>query len=211
MSDDEQANPQPSAQDNATAASPAPPHEGEGQWFAVHVLSNKEGSAKRYLERYLAAEEMEDYLFEVLMPTEVVTEVKSGKKRQITRKLYPGYLFLRMRLYDENDQVLQKPWYYVNGSDGVIGFLGGKRPHALKDHEVQEILARVAEAEGKEVPKVQFDVGEEVKINDGPFVNLSGRVEEVDPEHGRLKVSVSIFGRFTPVVLEYWQVERVTE
>lgn len=182
-----------------------------GQWFAVQTLSNKEGSVKRYLERYRTPEEMEDYLFEVLMPTETVSEVKNGKKTQKNRKLYPGYVFLHMRLYDEEGKVLQKPYYYINGADGVIGFLGGRKPAALKPAEVEEILARISEAEGREVPKVQYNVGEEVKITDGPFFNLTGRIDEVDPERGRLKVSVSIFGRFTPVDLEYWQVERVTE
>lgn len=183
----------------------------EGEWYVVHVLSNKEGSVKRHLERYLASEEMEDYIYEVLMPTEVVTEVKGGKKMQKTRKFYPGYVFLHMRLYDDEGQLLQKPWYYVNGVEGVIGFVGGKQPSPLKPSEIEGILAKVAEVEGKEIPKVQYEVGEEVKITDGPFLNLNGRIDEIDPERGRLKISVSIFGRFTPVDLEYWQVERLED
>ncbi|MDX2110916.1 MAG: transcription termination/antitermination protein NusG [Verrucomicrobiota bacterium] len=182
-----------------------------GQWFVVQTLSNKEGGVKRYLDRYIASEEMDDFLFEVLMPEELVTEVKGGKKTQKKRKLYPGYVFLHMRLYDEEGKLLQKPWYYVNGADGVIGFIGGQRPHPLKDSEIKEILSRVAEAEGKEVPKVAYDVGDEVRITDGPFQSLTGRIDTIDPDRGKLKVSVSIFGRFTPVELEYWQVERVIQ
>lgn len=154
---------------------------------------------------------MEDYVFEVLVPEETVSEVKLGKKTNRKRKLYPGYIFIHCRLYDDEQQVVQKVWYFVNGADGVIGFAGGKNPAPLKESEIQRILTQVAEAEGKEVPKVQYTVGEEVKITDGPFLNLSGRIDEIDVERGKLKVSVSIFGRFTPVELEYWQIERVTE
>jgi len=182
-----------------------------GLWYVVQTLSNAEQKVKRFIERQLAFEELEDHIYEVLMPTEVVSEVKGGKKSQKTRKLYPGYVFIHMRLYDEDGKLLQKPWYFVNGTEGVIGFVGGNRPTALKDSEIKRILSQVAEAEGKEVPKVQYEVGEEVKITDGPFLNLNGRIDEIDPDAGKLKVSVSIFGRFTPVTLEYWQVERITE
>ena len=183
----------------------------QGRWYVVQTLSNLEGKVKRMIESQLAHEEMEDYIYEVLMPTEVVSEVKSGKKSQKTRKLYPGYVFLHMKLYDDDGKLLQGPWYYVNGVDGVIGFIGGQTPHALKDSEIESILNHAKEAEGKEIPKVTYEVGENVRITDGPFLNLNGTIDEIDPEAGKLKVSVSIFGRFTPVTLEYWQVERVTE
>ncbi|MFA5256629.1 MAG: transcription termination/antitermination protein NusG [Opitutales bacterium] len=183
----------------------------EGRWYVVQTLSNLEGKVKRFIEKQLAYEEMEDFLFEVLMPTEVVSEVKAGKKSQKTRKLYPGYVFLHMRLYDEEGKLLHKPWYFINGIDGVIGFVGGNHPHALKDDEIARILDHAKEAVGKEVPKVQYELGENVRITDGPFLNLNGTIDEIDPDAGKLKVSVSIFGRFTPVTLEYWQVERVTE
>ncbi len=183
----------------------------EGRWYVVQTLSNLEGKVKRFIESQLAYEEMEDYIFEVLMPTEVVSEVKNGKKTQKTRKLYPGYVFLHMRLFDEDGKLLQKPWYYVNGVDGVIGFVGGQHPHALKPDEIARILDHAKEAEGKEVPKVSYELGENVRITDGPFLNLNGTIEEIDTLAGKLKVSVSIFGRFTPVPLEYWQVERITQ
>jgi transcriptional antiterminator NusG len=183
----------------------------QGQWFVVQTLSNKEPAAKRYIEHYISENELDDYVFTVLVPEQTVAEVKHGKKTQRKRKLYPGYIFVNCRLYDDDQQIVQKVWYYINGADGVIGFAGGKKPAPLKDAEIDRILTQVAESEGKEVPKVQYAVGEEVKITDGPFLNLGGRIDEIDIERGKLKVSVSIFGRFTPVELEYWQVERVLD
>lgn len=180
-------------------------------WFAVQTLSNQEAKAKQYLDKFTVVEEMEDYVFEVLMPTETVTEVKSGKKKTITRKFYPGYIFVKMRLYDDEDKLLQKPWYFVREAQGVIKFVGGDRPTPLKKSEIDRIISQVEEAEGKEKPKVQYEVGEMVKVMDGPFMNLVGKIEEIDPNKGKLKVSVSIFGRFTPVELEYWQVQRTEE
>src|SRR5882724_12616460 len=157
------------------------------QWFALHTLSGQEGKVKNYIEKFKKAEELDDHIFEVLLPTEVVSEVKSGKKSTKVRKLYPGYVFIQMRLYDEESKVINKPWYFVKEVAGVIGFVGGDHPAALRQAEIDEIKARIEAANGKEVPKVQYTVGEEVKIND------------------------SIFGRFTPVELEYWQVQRASE
>jgi len=181
------------------------------QWFALHTLSGQEGKVKNYIEKFKKAEELDDHIFEVLLPTEVVSEVKAGKKSTKVRKLYPGYVFIQMRLYDEESKVINKPWYFVKEVAGVIGFVGGDHPAALRQTEIDEIKARIEAANGKEVPKVQYTVGEEVKINDGPFANLNGRIDEIDPARGKLKISVSIFGRFTPVELEYWQVSRLTE
>lgn len=180
------------------------------QWFAIHTLSGKENKVKLYIEKFKKVEELDDSIFEVLLPTENVAEVKHGKKVSTVRKLMPGYVFVHMKLYDENKHVLNKPWYFVKEVSGVIGFVGGDRPVALRQAEIDDIRASVEAASGKEVPKVSYEVGEEVKINDGPFLNLAGRIDEIDPDRGKLKVSVSIFGRFTPVELEYWQVERST-
>ncbi len=181
------------------------------QWFAVQTLSNQEQKAKKYLDKFIAVEEMEDYVFEVLMPAETVTEVKAGKKTTKTRKLYPGYVFVKMRLYDDDGTLLQKPWYFVREAQGVINFVGGDRPTPLKQSEIERILTQVEESEGKEKPKIEYEIGEMVKVNDGPFMNLDGKIEEIDPDRGKLKVSVSIFGRYTPVELEYWQVQRTEE
>ena len=181
------------------------------QWFALHTLSGQESKVKLYIEKFKKAEELDDAIFEVLLPTETVSEVKGGKKTTKVRKLYPGYVFVHMCLYDADGKVINKPWYFVKEVAGVIGFVGGERPAPLRQAEIDEIRARIEAATGKEVPKVQYAVGEEVKINDGPFANLSGRIDEIDPERGKLRVSVSIFGRFTPVELEYWQVQRAAD
>lgn len=181
---------------------------GEAKWYAVQTFSNKEGKVKLYLDKFIIVEGMEEYIKEVLMPTETVTEVKGGKKSVRVRKFYPGYIFIHMSLYDENGKILQKPWYFVRGIEGIIGFVGGDKPVPLKEDEIARIQNQVKDAEGKEVPKVQYELGEVVKIIDGPFINLTGEIEEIDIERGKLKVSVSIFGRYTPVELEFWQVER---
>ena len=181
------------------------------QWFALHTLSGQENKVKIYIEKFKKAEELEDHIFEVLLPTEIVSEVKNGKKSTKVRKLYPGYVFIQMRLFSDDGMLINKPWYFVKEVAGVIGFVGGERPAALRQTEIDEIRARIEAANGKEVPKVQYALGEEVKITDGAFANLTGRIDEIDPARGKLKISVSIFGRFTPVELEYWQVQRSTE
>jgi transcriptional antiterminator NusG len=181
------------------------------QWFALHTLSGQENKVKTYIEKFKKAEELDDHIFEILLPTEVVSEVKGGKKSTKVRKLYPGYVFIQAKLFGEDGKLINKPWYFVKETTGVIGFVGGDRPAALRQSEIDEIYARIEAASGKEVPKVQYTVGEEVKITDGAFASLTGRIDEIDPERGKLKVSVSIFGRFTPVELEYWQVQRAAE
>ena len=183
----------------------------KANWYVLQTLSNKENQAKLYLDKYKKQEEMEEFLLDVLLPTETVSEVKQGKKTSKTRKLYPGYVFVHMRLYDDNGILLNKPYYFIKGATGVIGFVGGENPSALKKEEIDRIIAHVEDAEGKEVPKVSHEIGEEVKITDGPFLNLNGKIDEIYPDRGKLKVSVSIFGRFTPVELEYWQVEKNTD
>ena len=181
------------------------------EWFALHTLSGQENKVKIYIEKFKKQEELDDYIFEVLLPTETVSEIKNGKKKTIIRKLYPGYVFIQMRLYDEERKVHNRPWYFVKEVAGVIGFVGGDKPSALRQAEIDEIHARIEAASGKEVPKISYAVGEEVKVTDGAFANLTGRIDEIDPERGKLKVSVSIFGRFTPVELEYWQIQRAEE
>jgi transcriptional antiterminator NusG len=190
----------------ASSTSPA-----GAQWFALHTLSGQENKVKLYIDKFKKAEELDEYIFEILLPTEVVSEVKGGKKSTKVRKLYPGYVFIQAKLYGDDGKLINKPWYFVKETTGVIGFVGGDRPAALRQSEIDEIYARIEAASGKEVPKVQYSVGEEVKITDGAFASLTGRIDEIDPERGKLKVSVSIFGRFTPVELEYWQVQRLAE
>ena len=126
------------------------------QWFALHTLSGQENKVKNYLEKFKKAEELDDHIFEILLPTETVSEVKAGKKSTKVRKLYPGYVFVNMKLYDEERKVIIKPFYFVKDAAGVIGFVGGEHPASLRQAEVDEIKARIEAATGKEVPKVSF-------------------------------------------------------
>ena len=180
----------------------------EKQWFVLHTLSGQEGKVRESIEKRAKLEEMQDYIDEVLIPTEKVQEVKRGKKTTTTRKFYPGYVLVHMALYDEQRQLVDKTWYFTQNTPGIIGFVGGERPVPLRKEEVQSILQQIEDKKEKVKPKVSFDVGETVKINDGPFLNFTGVIDEIDPDRGKLKVSVSIFGRSAPVELEYWQVEK---
>lgn len=179
------------------------------QWFVVHVLSGQEQKVHDNLVKRIKTEEMGDLVYEVLVPTERVSEVKRGKKRETTRKFFPGYLIVNMHLLDDQGQLLDRTWYFIRETTGVIGFAGTKdKPIPMRQSEVDSMLAQVKEREETVKPRVSFEVGETVKVADGPFQNQNGIVEEIDPERGKLRVSVSIFGRATPVELEYWQVER---
>lgn len=177
-------------------------------WFVLHTLAGQEQRVKESIEKRMKAEEMGDYIQEVLVPMERVVEVRNGKKTVTTRKLYPGYVFIHMSLLDENRRIIERPWYFIRDTQGIIGFVGGERPTPASVEEIQLIKAQITESEDHEKPKVNFEVGETVKINDGPFLNFSGVIEEIEPERGKLKVTVNIFGRNTPVELEYWQVEK---
>ena len=182
------------------------------QWYALQCLSNHEDKVRKYLFKYKEEDEsFSDCLKEVLVPVETVSEVKNGKKKQRDRKFYPGYVFVEMKLFDRNGSLLKEPWYKIKETDGVINFIGRENPTPLAADEIGRILRQVEDASGKEVPKVNFAVGEVVKILDGPFLNLTGEIDEIDAQKGTLKVSVSIFGRFTPVELEFWQVEKAEE
>ncbi len=179
------------------------------QWFVVHCLAGQEQKVRDNLVKRIKTEEMGDFIFEVVLPTERVSEIKRGKKTESTRKFFPGYLIVNMWLLDENQQLVDRTWYFIKDTSGVIGFAGTKdRPIPMRPSEVEALLAQVREREEGSRPKISFAPGETVKVADGPFQNQSGVVEEIDPERGKLRVSVSIFGRNTLVDLEYWQVER---
>ncbi len=179
------------------------------QWFVVHVLSGHEQKVKDNLDRRIKRDELGDHVFEVLIPTERVQEIKRGKKTETTRKFFPGYLIVNMHLLDENNGLIEKTWYFIRETDGVLGFAGTKdRPTPMRAKEVEGLLAQVKEREDSIMPKISFEVGDKVKVADGPFQNQNGVVEEIDPERGKLRVSVTIFGREAPVDLEYWQVEK---
>jgi len=178
------------------------------QWFVIHTLSGQEQKVKDTLEKRLQAEEMEEFIHEILVPMEKVVEIRSGKKSVSSRKLYPGYVFIYMTLLDEQQRIIDRPWYFIRETQGIIGFVGGDRPSPTPTDEIESIKAQISDAEDSEKPKVDFELGETIKINDGPFLNFSGVIEEVEPDRGKLKVTVNIFGRNTPVELEYWQVEK---
>ena len=181
------------------------------QWFILHALSGHELKVQKNTASRINQEEMGDNIEEVLIPSEVVSEVKQGKKKETKRKFFPGYVLVNINLFDDEGEVIPESWSFIQNTPGVIGFLGGERPTPLSEDEVNSIVHQIEEKKEVVAPKVMFEPNETIKVTDGPFMNFSGLIEEVDPERGKLKISVSIFGRTAPVELEYWQVERVTE
>ena len=177
------------------------------EWFIIQTLSGQEHKVKESIEKRVKADEMEEFVKEVMVPMEKVVEVRNNKKTVSSRKLWPGYVFVDMVLRDEDSRLIEKSWYFIRETQGVIGFLSDP-PQPTPAEEIEEIKARISASEETEKPKVSFTVGETVKINNGPFLNFSGVVEEINPDSGKLKVTVNIFGRNTPVELEYWQVEK---
>ncbi len=172
------------------------------RWYSVSVLSNFEKKIAETIRTTAEEQGLEDQIDEVLVPTEEVIEVRRGKKVTAERRFMPGYVLVHMEMSDEG-------YHLINSINRVTGFLGPQgRPMPMRDAEVQQILGRVEE--GAEAPKllISFEIGEKVKVNDGPFEDFDGTVEEVDDENQRLKVTVSIFGRATPVELEYTQVTK---
>jgi transcriptional antiterminator NusG len=192
-------------------AIPAP----KDQWYVIHVRSGLEQKVRDNMLRRIQTEEMGDYVFEVLVPMERVAEMKKGKeggkskKVESNRKFFPGYIIANMHLLDENNRLVDKAWYFVKETDGVLNFAGAKdHPIPMRQREVEGMLAQVRGTEEHVVPKIAFSLGDTVRVADGPFESQTGVVEEIDPDRGILRVAVNIFGRSTPVDLEYWQVEK---
>lgn len=181
----------------------------QGQWFVVQALSGQEFKVCESLLRRRKQESVDELVLDVQVPTEKISEVRRGKKTTQNRKFFPGYILVKARLYDEAGKVVNSVvWYYIRETQGVIGFIGGEYPVALSQQEVDNVLMQSQTGEEAPKPKIDFNIGETVIIKDGAFENFEGSVESVDPERGRLKLSVTIFGRSTPVEVEYWQVER---
>ena len=152
------------------------------QWYVVHVLSGQENKVRENILKRVKTEEMGDLVYDVLLPTERVSEIKKGKKTETTRKFFPGYLIVNMNLLDESNQLVGRTWYFIRNTPGVIGFAGTKdKPIPMRQSEVDSMLAQMKEREEKVKPKVSFEVGETVKVADGPFQNQTGVVEEIDP------------------------------
>lgn len=173
------------------------------RWYVVHVYSGFEKKVADSIKEQAVASGLEDQIEDVLVPTEEVVEMRRGQKVKSERKFFPGYILAHMDLTDES-------WHLVNNTAKVTGFLGsGKRPSPISAKEAQRILHQVQEGVDRPRPSVTFEIGEQVKVSEGPFASFNGMVEEVDEERARLKVTVSIFGRSTPVELEYGQVEKL--
>jgi len=173
------------------------------KWYVVQVVPSHEKRVKKSLEDNSESQGMKDLVSEILVPTENVAEVKKGQQKISEKRMWPGYILVRMNLTDDS-------WMYVKNTNYVLGFLGGEKPTPLSDKEVEEILQELEQKKGDVVQKHNIVVGDTVKIIDGVFVNFIGNVVEVFHDKGRLSVLVSIFGRETRVDdLEFWQVEQV--
>ncbi len=172
-------------------------------WYIVHTLSGAEEKAKANLEARITAFNMNELIDKVIIPKEQVKEVRLGKRKILERKFLPGYILISMMM---NDETL----LFVKKTPGIAGFIGaGRKPTPIAEDEVEKILKKAEESKAKPASKVSFQRGESVRVIEGPFINFSGVVEETNAEKGKLKVSVSIFGRTTPVELEFWQVEQI--
>jgi transcriptional antiterminator NusG len=183
--------------------------EAKKQWFVVHVLSGQEQKVRDRILRNAEAEELSDYIYEVLVPQERVEENRKGKKIETKRKFFPGYIIVNMMLFDDDKQLVDKTWYFIKEMDGVIGFAGTKdKPIPMRQREVDGMLGQIKEREENVRPAISFETGDTVKVGDGPFEGQTGTIEEIDHETGKMLVSVTIFGRDTPVELDAWQVEK---
>lgn len=173
------------------------------RWYVVHAYSGYEKTVQRTLKERVARAGLDERFGEILVPTEEVVEMKDGQKRSSERKFFPGYVLVQMEMDEET-------WHLVRSVPRVLGFIGGSgdKPAPITEREADEILSRVREGQDKPRPKVLFEVGEMVRVADGPFNDFNGVVEHVNYEKNRLNVSVMIFGRSTPVELDFSQVEK---
>jgi transcription termination/antitermination protein NusG len=173
------------------------------RWYVVQAFSGFEGRVAQSLREHIKIHAMEEHFGEVLVPTEEVVEMRAGQRRKSERKFFPGYVLVQMIMNDES-------WHLVRSVPRVMGFIGGTsdRPAPITDKEADAILNRLEKANEAPRPKTMFEAGEVVRVNEGPFADFNGTVEEVDYDKSRIKVSVSIFGRATPVELEFGQVDK---
>jgi transcriptional antiterminator NusG len=188
---------------NAETATP-PAGNPHHKWYIVHAYSNFEKRVKETILEQAKAQGLEDQFSEVLVPTEDVVEIRRGRKVNAERKFFPGYVLVKMELTDQ-------AYHLIKNTPKVTGFLGsGSKPMPVSEREVARIIGAIEEGVERPKPTIMFEIGEQVKVTDGPFASFNGAVEDVDEERARLKVTVSIFGRATPVELEYSQVEKIS-
>ena len=173
------------------------------RWYVVNVYSGSEKKVAESIREQAVLKKMDDRILEVLVPTEQVVEVRKGTKVNAEHKFFPGYILVKMEMSDDT-------WHVIKDTPRVSGFLGSRnKPQAISENEVKRIMEQIEEGIERPATQVYFEVGEQVRVTDGPFASFVGVVEEVDNEKSRLKVSVSIFGRYTPVDLEFTQVEKI--
>ena len=174
------------------------------RWYVVNVYSGSEKKVAESIREQAVLKKMDDKILEVLVPTEQVVEVRKGTKVNAEHKFFPGYILIKMEMNDDT-------WHIVKDTPRVSGFLGShNKPQAITEKEVQRIMAQIEEGVERPTPQIYFEVGEQIRVTDGPFASFIGTVNEIDTERTRLKVSVSIFGRETPVELEFNQVEKLS-
>jgi transcriptional antiterminator NusG len=177
------------------------------QWFVLRVQSNRETEVRDNLQRAIELQDKEEEIPNVLVPTQTVTEIRGGKRKEVERKLYPGYVIIEMET-EEDGGIPDSLWFLIRETSGVGDFIGGERPWPLRDEEVARLVGE-EEEEKEEAPvlEVDFKEGDMVEIKEGPFHDMKGQVEEINPATGRVKVVITVFNRPTPVELAYWQVE----
>lgn len=173
----------------------------EKKWYIVNTHTGCENTAKAAIEERIKSLHKEELFGDILIPAENVVELVKGQKQTRSRKFFPGYMFIQMAMNDES-------WHLVKGAAKVTGFVGGQKPSPVPEHEVARVAQQMAVGAEKPKPKVKFSVGESVTVIDGPFSNFNGTVEEINEEKGKVKVLVSIFGRPTPVELDFIQVDK---
>lgn len=178
-------------------------------WYIIHTYSGYEKKVRESLTSRIQAYEMKDQILEVLVPTETVVEMRGSKRVETPRMIFPGYVLVQIET-DDKGEVSEKVWHIIKSTPKVTGFVGGQKPTPLTEEEVDQIVHHVAEAAEKPKPKHTFTHGEHVRILSGPFSGFTGQVEEINPDKGVLKVMVTIFGRSTPVELNFLDVERLT-